>query len=157
MSLCLKPYFTLSIRTHPPIYRSNLNPKQYFTFPFQVITLIFACFTTPPFVLNWIEVLNPQVFVGPYATLAFIAMDISNVLVVLNSSSTFIIYLIYCRKYRHLFMYYSSKCYSRGTTLRKWSEDRLSRRSTAISLTPAADELSGHSFTPERRHRLSYV
>lgn len=71
-----------------------------------VITLMFAFCNICPFILNIWEALDPTLFYGPYQIRAYVALDLSNTFVLFNSSITFVLYIIYCRKYRVLFRYF---------------------------------------------------
>jgi hypothetical protein len=73
-----------------------------------VVTAVFGTCNTLPFVLNIWEALRPSLFDPDdvWQPIAFLMLDISNVLVVVNSATTVCLYLIYCRKYRLLWIYY---------------------------------------------------
>lgn len=72
------------------------------------VTLMFAFCNTAPFLLGIWEALEPDLFHGSRMKTAYILLDVSNLLIVLNSSTTAIIYWIYCKKYRRLFRHFSS-------------------------------------------------
>lgn len=92
-----------------------------------MITLIFAICNAPAFLINIWEGLDENLFYGPWSSVAYMALDISNNLVVLNSSSTFVIYMLYCSKYRILFSRYGiGKCWRFGG---KRQSSRISRKS----------------------------
>ncbi|CAD6197199.1 unnamed protein product [Caenorhabditis auriculariae] len=66
------------------------------------VTMVFVSCNTLPFILNIVEGVFPNVFVSSGEDDILIAntmIDISNLLVVLNSTSTFVIYLFFSRKY----------------------------------------------------------
>lgn len=69
-----------------------------------VVTLIFLVCNTLPFVLNIWEALEPSLFdpKNPRSSVAYVTLDVSNILVVLNSSTNFVVYAIYCRQYRKI-------------------------------------------------------
>lgn len=70
-----------------------------------VVTAVFAFCNALPLVLNVWEALDPFLFVDDTTKrmVAFFMLDISNVLVVFNSTINFMIYWIYCRQYRRIF------------------------------------------------------
>lgn len=76
--------------------------EQSTTVMLLVVTLIFAACNTLPFLLNFAECIKPDLFVDEdTASLAFQLNDLSTLLVVLNSSTTWIVYIIFSAKYRH--------------------------------------------------------
>ncbi|CAJ0929886.1 unnamed protein product, partial [Mesorhabditis belari] len=62
---------------------------------FVVIVFIF-CYTFS-FILNVAETVNPTLFLGP---LGFLLNDINNILIVFNSSTSFVFYVTYSTRYR---------------------------------------------------------
>lgn len=67
-----------------------------------IVTFVFAGCNTLPFLLNLAECVKPDLFADENtATLAYQLNDLSTLLVVLNSSTTWIIYIIFSAKYRH--------------------------------------------------------
>lgn len=73
-----------------------------------VITMMFAVSNLGPFILNIWEAIDRNLFEesSGLASIAYVLTDVSNCLVLLNSSTTFLIYLMCCRKYRLLFKFY---------------------------------------------------
>lgn len=69
-----------------------------------VVTVMFGLCNIMPFVLNIWEAFEPDLFWENVSKNALLTTDISNCLVILNSSTTFIIYLLYCQKYRKMFL-----------------------------------------------------
>lgn len=69
-----------------------------------VVTAVFGVCNTLPFVLNIWEAFQPDDFWDNVQKPALLVTDFSNCLVILNSSSTFLIYLVYCTSYRKLFL-----------------------------------------------------
>uniref|UniRef100_A0A915HPV5 G-protein coupled receptors family 1 profile domain-containing protein n=1 Tax=Romanomermis culicivorax TaxID=13658 RepID=A0A915HPV5_ROMCU len=65
-----------------------------------VVTIIFGLCNTLPFVLNVWEAVDSDVFWGQKTATALLVTDLANLLVILNSASTFLVYLFYCEKYR---------------------------------------------------------
>ncbi|VDN58907.1 unnamed protein product [Dracunculus medinensis] len=85
--------------------RSDLTHQQQrensTTIMLLVVTILFASCNLLPFVLNLIECIIPDFFTNSNTTkLAYQLNDISNLLVILNSAITFIIYFIFSEKYR---------------------------------------------------------
>lgn len=75
--------------------------EQSTTMMLLVVTLIFAVCNTLPFLLNFAECIKPDLFEDPKtAGFAFSLNDVSNSLVMLNSATTFIVYLAFSEKYR---------------------------------------------------------
>lgn len=74
-----------------------------------IVTLIFGTCNVLPFVLNIWEAREPDLFSGERKAEAYLTLDVSNVLVVFNSSSTFIIYYFCCQRYRTLLKEGASK------------------------------------------------
>uniref|UniRef100_A0AC35F774 G-protein coupled receptors family 1 profile domain-containing protein n=1 Tax=Panagrolaimus sp. PS1159 TaxID=55785 RepID=A0AC35F774_9BILA len=75
--------------------------EQSTTMMLLIVTLIFAISNTLPFLLNLAECFNPNLFVDESTQwYAYQLNDLSNLLVVFNSSTTFIIYLGFSEKYR---------------------------------------------------------
>ncbi|VDM47068.1 unnamed protein product [Toxocara canis] len=67
----------------------------------MMVTIMFALCNTLPFILNLVECALPDFFSNPETMyFAYQLNDISNLLVVLNSATTFIIYFIFSAKYR---------------------------------------------------------
>lgn len=69
-----------------------------------LVTVMFGLCNTLPFVLNIWEACEPDLFWERIYKPALLTTDVSNCLVILNSSTTFLIYLMYCKKYRKLFL-----------------------------------------------------
>lgn len=97
-----------------------------------VVTAVFAVCNTLPFMLNIWEAMRPSLFDpdDAWQPSAFLMLDISNVLVVVNSSTTILIYLIYCRKYRILWIYYVLKYVFRlsPSTIERYRSTSLERQ-----------------------------
>jgi hypothetical protein len=75
--------------------------EQSTTVMLLVVTFIFAVCNTLPFLLNLAECVKPDLFSDEAtATLAYQLNDLSTLLVVFNSSTTWIIYIIFSGKYR---------------------------------------------------------
>ncbi|TKR87097.1 hypothetical protein L596_011559 [Steinernema carpocapsae] len=67
-----------------------------------MVTVMFAVCNTLPFLLNLVECAKPDLFIAEStAAIAFQLNDISTLLVVLNSASTFAIYFMFSAKYRN--------------------------------------------------------
>ncbi|KAH7715752.1 Protein FRPR-18 b [Aphelenchoides avenae] len=76
-----------------------------------VVTLIFASCNVLPFLLNLAECFQPDLFVADHTKwIAYQLNDLSNLLVVLNSSTTWIIYLTFSAKYRHTALRMTLRC-----------------------------------------------
>jgi hypothetical protein len=75
--------------------------EQSTTVMLLVVIFIFAICNTLPFLLNLIECIKPNLFSDEdTAQLAFQLNDLSTLLVVFNSSSTWLVYIIFSKKYR---------------------------------------------------------
>uniref|UniRef100_A0A915C2H8 G-protein coupled receptors family 1 profile domain-containing protein n=1 Tax=Parascaris univalens TaxID=6257 RepID=A0A915C2H8_PARUN len=71
------------------------------TFMLMMVTVMFALCNTLPFILNLVECALPDFFSNPETMyFAYQLNDISNLLVILNSATTFIIYFLFSAKYR---------------------------------------------------------
>ncbi|KAJ1366745.1 hypothetical protein KIN20_027498 [Parelaphostrongylus tenuis] len=86
--------------------------EQSTTVMLLIVTIVFAVCNTLPFLLNVAESVFPDLFVDPRtANIAFTINDLSNLLVVLNSATTFIVYFIFSEKYRQtLFFIIKNGC-----------------------------------------------
>ena len=65
----------------------------------SIITIMFAVCNTPAYLLNIWEAIDSDLFVK-HPVVAFLSMDISNCLILINSATTFCIYFIFCRHFR---------------------------------------------------------
>uniref|UniRef100_A0A914C4L7 G-protein coupled receptors family 1 profile domain-containing protein n=1 Tax=Acrobeloides nanus TaxID=290746 RepID=A0A914C4L7_9BILA len=75
--------------------------EQSTTYMLLLVTLIFALCNTLPFLLNLAECFKPDLFEAESTSwIAYQLNDLSNLLVVFNSATTFIIYLAFSAKYR---------------------------------------------------------
>uniref|UniRef100_A0A915IPG5 G-protein coupled receptors family 1 profile domain-containing protein n=1 Tax=Romanomermis culicivorax TaxID=13658 RepID=A0A915IPG5_ROMCU len=76
-----------------------------------VVTVIFGACNSFTFALNWWELVDRNLYDGPNAQAAFVLLDVANIAILVNSSTNFIVYLIYCEKYRKLFvMFLTCRC-----------------------------------------------
>lgn len=94
-----------SVSTTPRKRRSRSKTTQMIV----VVTAMFLFCNTLPFVLNIWEATMPHVFgtEEPFLqAVAYLVVDLSNTLVVLNSAFNFLLYVAYCKKYRQLFKWY---------------------------------------------------
>lgn len=83
------------------------NVKQHQTSTMIIIvTVMFVILNAPAFILNIWEASNPDIFNpdSSWSYIAFLLLDISNSCIMINSSNNFIVYLIYCRRYRVYFL-----------------------------------------------------
>ncbi|KAK0411753.1 hypothetical protein QR680_005823 [Steinernema hermaphroditum] len=72
-----------------------------------MVTVMFAVCNTLPFLLNLVECAKPDLFIAEStAAIAFQLNDISTLLVVLNSASTFAIYFMFSAKYRNTLIFW---------------------------------------------------
>ncbi len=94
-----------------------------------VIIVIFLLTNTIPYVLNICEVLKPDLMESSdNNAIPYVIMDISNLLVVLNSATTCFIYFFFSSKFRRVFLEYLAKWRSLGAeTGGKLSKIDLSR------------------------------
>uniref|UniRef100_A0A158P6M4 G_PROTEIN_RECEP_F1_2 domain-containing protein n=1 Tax=Angiostrongylus cantonensis TaxID=6313 RepID=A0A158P6M4_ANGCA len=96
--------------------RFQQQREQSTTVMLLIVTIVFALCNTLPFLLNVVESVFPDLFVDPVvfqrtANIAFTLNDLSNLLVVLNSATTFIVYFIFSEKYRQtLFFIIKNGC-----------------------------------------------
>lgn len=71
----------------------------------MIVTVVFAACNTLPFILNFIESAKPDFFIdNDTKTLAYHLNDMSNLLVVLNSATTSLIYFAFSQKYRDILL-----------------------------------------------------
>lgn len=76
--------------------------EQSTTLMLLIVTFVFAGCNTLPFLLNLAECVKPDLFSDEDTRIvAYQLNDLSTLLVVLNSSTTWIIYIIFSAKYRH--------------------------------------------------------
>ncbi|VDM54557.1 unnamed protein product [Angiostrongylus costaricensis] len=93
-------------------FTTQQQREQSTTVMLLIVTIVFALCNTLPFLLNVVESVFPDFFVDPRtANIAFTLNDLSNLLVVLNSATTFIVYFIFSEKYRQtLFFIIKNGC-----------------------------------------------
>lgn len=75
------------------------------------VTCLFGVCNFLAFVLNIWEACKPDLFVSESKFIAFMVLDVSNIAVVSQCSVTFVVYLIYCRKYKYYFKQYVARCF----------------------------------------------
>lgn len=77
-----------------------------------VVVLVFLLTNTLPFVLNFVEAVNPSYFNNDETYLiGFALLDLGNLLVVVNTSTTAFIYYACSQRYRRLFWYTCHKAF----------------------------------------------
>lgn len=76
-----------------------------------IVTIMFALCNVITFFLNIWESCNPDLFNADssWSGTAFVLLDVSNISIMINSSVNFVVYLIYCRRYRILFLFYNKR------------------------------------------------
>lgn len=83
------------------LIRRSRRKEQKASVMMAVIVLVFLVCYSLPFVINIIVMFNPNFFKSEEtAFLAFILNDVCNLLVIVNASTTFIIYYTFSKKYR---------------------------------------------------------
>uniref|UniRef100_A0A915KS94 G-protein coupled receptors family 1 profile domain-containing protein n=1 Tax=Romanomermis culicivorax TaxID=13658 RepID=A0A915KS94_ROMCU len=74
-----------------------------------LVTSIFGFCNILPFALNIWEAFDYDAFWSQNPSqLALVVVDLSNILVIFHSSTTFLVYLAYCSKYRRICLYFLS-------------------------------------------------
>lgn len=128
--------------------RSSAVQQQQTSHVIVVVTIMFTLCNSLSFIISVWEAFELDLFSGKAAVAAFLLLDLSNVLVVFNSATTFLFYLRYCTKYRKLFLFYCASMAARHRCCRKFMNGHLeetvpvgtvavasSRRSTRPELT----------------------
>lgn len=115
--------------------------EQSTTLMLLVVTLVFAVCNTLPFLLNLAECIQRDLFEAPSsAWLAYQLNDLSNLLVVLNSSTTWIVYIIFSAKYRETAARILWRCnavYEKDVKYNSLSRTHSMRASTSLRRAPA--------------------
>lgn len=85
---------------------SNQEKREHKTaFMMILVILVFVCCNTLPFVLNFVEEIDPQFFESDDTRLlAWALNDVNNLLVIFNASTTAVIYAACSEKYRRLLL-----------------------------------------------------
>lgn len=90
--------------------RQRLNGRQRHQYRTShmiiVVTVMFGFCNIFAFVLAIWELCDTELFFGPKAENAYLLLDISNIAILFNSSTTFIVFLVYCSKYRRFFLWF---------------------------------------------------
>uniref|UniRef100_A0A914WQR1 G-protein coupled receptors family 1 profile domain-containing protein n=1 Tax=Plectus sambesii TaxID=2011161 RepID=A0A914WQR1_9BILA len=80
--------------------------EQRTTMMLMIVTVVFAACNTLPFLMNFIESAKPDFFIDENTmTLAYHLNDMSNLLVVINSATTSVIYFLFSQKYRDILLF----------------------------------------------------
>ncbi|CAD5223719.1 unnamed protein product [Bursaphelenchus okinawaensis] len=110
--------------------------EQSTTLMLLVVTLVFAVCNTLPFLLNLAECMKRDLFEAEStAWIAYQLNDLSNLLVVLNSSTTWIVYIIFSAKYRETAMRILWRCntvYEKDVKYNSLSRTHSMRASSAM-------------------------
>ncbi|KJH44804.1 7 transmembrane receptor [Dictyocaulus viviparus] len=153
--------------------------EQSTTVMLLIVTIVFALCNTLPFLLNVVESVFPDLFVDPRTTnIAYTLNDLSNLLVVLNSATTFLVYFAFSEKYRQtLFFIIKNGCFasisdynnytamSRTASMRMNSEGDVTKafarqmsftsRNSDVFLKPLFLQSRGGSFSSDYNGRTS--
>lgn len=144
--------------------------EQSTTVMLLVVTIAFALCNTLPFLLNVVESVFPDIFVDPRTThIAYTINDLSNLLVVLNSATTFLVYFTFSEKYRQTLVfiikngccasisdYNTYTAMSRTASMRVNSGADLQRAGSKLSMSSRnSDVLLKPLFIQKRSDRFS--